>query len=116
MKLRFQADADFNHRIVAGLRRLEPVIDLQTAGQATLEGKADPEVLALCADQGRTLVTHDQKTMPHHFAAFIAGRSSPGVIIVPQDLPIGQAVQELYLARTASEAEEWVHVIRRLPL
>ena len=54
--------------------------------------------------------------MPHHFAAFIAGRSSPGVIIVPQDMPIGQAVQELYLAWTASEAEEWVNGIRRLPL
>ena len=61
-------------------------------------GKADPDVLIYCADQERVLVTHDQKTMPHHFAEFIAGRSSPGVIIVPQDMPIGQAVQELYLA------------------
>ena len=116
MKLRFQADADLNQRIVAGVRRLEPAIDLQTAGHAMLEGKADPEVLACSADQGRALVTHDQKTMPHHFAAFIAGRSSPGVIIIPQDMPIGQAVQELYLAWTASEAEEWVNGIRRLPL
>ena len=75
MKLRFQADADLNQRIVAGVRRLEPAMDLQTAGHAMLEGKADPEVLAWSADQGRVLVTHDQKTMPHHFAAFIAGRS-----------------------------------------
>ena len=29
------------------------------------------------------------------FAAFISDRSSPGVIIVPQDIPIGQAVQEI---------------------
>ena len=46
MKLRFQADADLNQRIVAGVRRLEPAMDLQTAGHAMLEGKADPEVLA----------------------------------------------------------------------
>ena len=46
MKLRFQADADLNQRIVAGVQRLEPAIDLQTAGHAMLEGKADPEVLA----------------------------------------------------------------------
>ena len=116
MRLRLQADADLNQRIVAGVRRLEPAIDFQTAGQAALESRVDPEVLRLCAEQSRILVTHDQKTMPHHFAAFIGERSSPGVIIVPQDMPIGQAVRELYLAWTASEAEEWINAIRRLPL
>ena len=54
--------------------------------------------------------------MPHHFAAFITGRSSPGIIIVPQAMPIGEVVQEVYLAWTASEAEEWINGIRRLPL
>lgn len=116
MKLRFQADADLNQRIVAALRRLEPAIDCQTAGTASLEGKSDAEVLAACADEGRALLTHDQKTMPHHFAAFISERASPGVIIVPQDMPIGEAVREVYLAWTASESEEWVNGIRRLPL
>jgi len=116
MKLRLQADADLNQRIVAGLRRLEPAIDLQSAAEAIFEGKSDLEVLAYCADQRRTLLTHDQKTMPHHFATFLAERTSPGVIIVPQDMPIGQVVHEVYLAWVASEAEEWVNGIRRLPL
>lgn len=116
MKLRFQADADLNQRIVAGVQRLEPAIDFRTAGQAALEAKADPEVLKLATEAGCILVTHDQKTIPHHFAAFISERSSPGVIIVPQDMPIGQAVRELFLAWAASEAEEWVNTIRRLPL
>jgi len=116
MKLRFQADADLNQRIVAGVQRLEPAIDFRTAGQAALEAKSDAEVLKLAMEAGRILVTHDQKTIPHHFAAFICERSSPGVIIVPQDMPIGQAVRELFLAWAASEAEEWVNTIRRLPL
>ncbi len=116
MKLRLQADADLNQRIIAGVWRLEPAIDFQTATQAALEGRTDPEVLEYCAGQGRILVTHDQRTMPQHFAARIASSQSPGVIIVPQDMPIGQAVQELYLAWMASEAEEWVNCIRRLPL
>jgi len=116
MKLRFQADADLNQRIVAGVQRLEPAIDFLTAGQSALGAKADPVVLRICAEGGRILVTHDQKTIPHHFAAFISERSSPGVIIVPQDMPIGQAVRELFLAWSASEAEEWVNMIRRLPL
>ena len=96
--------------------RLEPAVDFQTATQGALEGKTDREVLEYCAGQGRILVTHDQRTMPLHFAAFIASGSSPGVIIVPQDMPIGQAVRELYLAWMASDAEEWIDAIRRLPL
>jgi len=31
MRLRFQADADFNRRIVIGLRRREPAVDFQDA-------------------------------------------------------------------------------------
>ncbi|MDP1586812.1 MAG: hypothetical protein Q8M07_03615 [Prosthecobacter sp.] len=31
MKPRFQADADLDQRIVAGLARLEPAVDFQTA-------------------------------------------------------------------------------------
>ncbi|MEO8350505.1 MAG: hypothetical protein ABI680_02170 [Chthoniobacteraceae bacterium] len=73
-------------------------------------------MLALCADAGRVRVTHDQKTIPHHFAAFVEGRPSPGVIIVPQHMPVGVAIGELYLAWRASEAEEWVNTILRLPL
>lgn len=116
MKLRLQADADLSQRIVAGVWRLEPALDFQTAVRAGLEGKTDPQVLENCAEQGRLFVTHDQKTMPHHFGEHIATRSSPGVIIAPQDMPIGQAVQELYLAWTAIDAEEWINAIRRLPL
>ena len=40
---------------------------------------------------GRVLVTHDQKTMPRHFAAFIAAETSPGVLIIPQQLPVATA-------------------------
>jgi hypothetical protein len=32
------------------------------------------------------LISHDRKTMPAHFARFLDSRSSPGLIIVPQDL------------------------------
>lgn len=74
MKVRLQADADLNQRIVTGLRRLEPAVDFQTAASAALEGKLDPEILAFCADSGRLLVTHDQRTMPHHFGEFIRTR------------------------------------------
>lgn len=116
MKPIFQADADLDQRIVAGLMRLEPSIDFQTAHEARLKAVPDEEVLAQCAAVGRILVSHDQKTMPGHFADFIVNQDSPGVIIVPHHMSVGDAVRELYLAWTASEAAEWRNRILRLPL
>lgn len=77
--VRFLADADFNHSIVKGCRRLEPAMDFLSANEAELEGVADPIVLAVAAAQGRVSVTHDRQTMPRHFGEFLAsGCSSPG--------------------------------------
>jgi len=67
MKARFQADADFSHRIVSAVRRREPAIDFQSANVLNLRGLDDPEVLALAAQEGRVLVSHDLTTMPDHF-------------------------------------------------
>jgi hypothetical protein len=104
---RFQADADFNQRIVAATVRREPAIDFRTADEAGLRGLLDPEILARAAAEGRVLVSHDRKTMPHHFGEFLSRVSSPGVLIFPQYLPIGVVVEELVLIWTATEASEW---------
>lgn len=116
MSVRFQADADLNHIIVKATLRREPSMDFQTAHAAGLVGVPDPEVLALAAHAGRVLVTHDRKTMPTHFAAFIGHTASSGVIVIPQKLPIRVAVEDLLLIWTASEAEEWRNRIQVLPL
>jgi hypothetical protein len=116
MSVRFQADADLNHIIVKATLRRESSIDFQTAHGAGLVGVPDQEVLALAAQAGRVLVTHDRKTMPKHFAAFIGHTASSGVIIVPQKLPVRVVVEELLLIWTASEAEEWINRIQVLPL
>ncbi|NJL42595.1 MAG: DUF5615 family PIN-like protein, partial [Pseudanabaena sp. SU_2_4] len=78
MNIRYQADADLNQAIVTGVLRREPAIDFQTAFAAKLEGLKDPEVLAIAAQQGRVLVSHDRKTMPLEFAKFITKHQSPG--------------------------------------
>ena len=116
MKVRFQADADLNEILVKAVLRREPDIDIQTARAAGLAGLADNDVLALAARSGRLLLTHDRKTMPKHFAEFIAAKASAGVLIIPQKLPISQAVEELILVWVASEAEEWINRIYSLPL
>ena len=65
---------------------------------------------------GRVLVTHDQATMPRHFADFVRSQHSPGVIIVPQDLPLREAADDLILIWTATDADEWIDRIAFLPI
>jgi hypothetical protein len=116
MKIRFQADADLKQAIVAAVLRHEPSIDFQTADEAELKGVDDVDVLAIAAQEGRILVSHDKKTMPQHFAAFIQNNTSPGVFIVPQHLAIALAAEELFMIWYASESEEWSNRIVHLPL
>lgn len=101
MKIRFQADADLNQIILLATVRREPAMDFQTAGAAGLAHRRDKEVLAIAAREGRVLVTHDQKTMPRHFAEFIATEPSAGLLVIPQHLavavslcPLGQGTSE----------------------
>lgn len=75
----------------------------------------DSEVLRIAAESGRILVSHDRNTMPAHFADFLELQSSPGVIIVSQDLDIGAAIEDLLLIWAATEAEEWVDQLGFVP-
>jgi hypothetical protein len=116
MKVRFQADADLHQMIVTALVRREPGVDFQTATAAGLGGLLDPQVLERAATEGRVLVSHDQSTMPQHFAAFIQNQPSAGLLIVPQHLSYAVVIEELLLIWAASEAEEWINRIAYLPL
>jgi uncharacterized protein DUF5615 len=116
MKICFQADADLREVIIKALLRQEPTIDITSAHEASLAGLGDDKVLALAADKGRVLVTHDRKTMPYHFAVFISERMSPGIIVIPQDLSVTAAVEDLLLIWAASDASEWLNRICYLPL
>jgi hypothetical protein len=75
VKVRFQADADFDRRIVQATLRHGAGIDLQPATAARdgagLRGMPDDQVLAAAAHEGRILLSHDHRTMPGHFADFI---------------------------------------------
>lgn len=101
---------------MTGVLRREPAIDFQTALAAKLEGIQDSEVLVIAARQNRILVTHDRRTMPSEFAAFISNNQSPGVIIVSRRLAIDAVIDELVLIWAASSSEEWLNRIAKLPL
>jgi predicted nuclease of predicted toxin-antitoxin system len=116
VNVRYQADAGLNQTIVTGVLRRESKIDFQTATAAGLKGVKDSEVLAIAAQQGRILVSHDRKTMPSEFAVFITSNQSSGVIIVSRKLPTEVVIEQLLLIWAASNAEEWINRIAKLPL
>jgi hypothetical protein len=116
MRPRFQADADFNHKIVVGLRRREPAIDILSAHEGGVVGVPDPEVLTIAAELGRILVSHDRKTMPSYFTQLRKTLPSPGLIIVAQNLDIGIAIEDLVLIWAATDAEEWAERIGFVPI
>ncbi len=116
MRIRFQADADLNQLILLATVRREPAIDFQTAVAVGLMQLRDREVLAIAARERRVLVTHDQKTMPRHFADFITTETSTGLLVIPQHLSVAAAAEDLRLIWSATEADEWINRICFLPL
>jgi hypothetical protein len=74
-------------------------------------------VLELAAAVGRAVVSHDRNTMVGEFYRFLAeDHSSPGLIIVTQDLDEGDAIDDLLLIWGASDAEELRDRVRWVPI
>lgn len=74
-------------------------------------------MLAWAADEGRILLTHDEKTIPDYANERIrAGEEMAGVIVASDRLPIGMVIEELLIIVACSTAKEWVNQIQRLPL
>ncbi len=113
--IRFQADNDLRKAIVRGAIRREPALDFRSAQEARLDGVDDSEVLAISAREGRVLVSHDFNTMPAHFREFTSGRLSPGVLLVAQELPVGEAIDSLVAIWEASEPLEWENRLCLIP-
>ncbi len=117
MTVRFLADEDIDVAIITGLRYREPAIDILDVKTARLRGIKDQALLELAAQQGRILITHDRNTMTRHFYRRVAaGESGPGLFIVPQQPhAVGEIVEALLLAWSASQIEEWWNRIVYIP-
>jgi hypothetical protein len=116
LKARLLADADLRYSIVRGFRSRAPTADFLAARGVVSQSLDDPHLLALAADLGRVLVSHDRKTMPGHFYRFLEARESPGVILIPQLRAIGKAIEDLHWVWECMEADEFLNQITYLPL
>jgi hypothetical protein len=114
VKVRFQADANLDPDIGLGLQRPDPSLDYRGALGLIPDGMPDPDLLGLAAEDGRVLVTNDLR-MPKHFAKFIAVRDSPGLLLVPSRISIGETIEGLFICWLSWSAEEMRNQIRWLP-
>jgi hypothetical protein len=101
-----QADANLKAAIIYGVRRHGPEVDFKRAEAVPLTGVKDPEVLAISAREGRVLVSHDERTMPRHLRDFTRHTHSPGIIIVPDEMGIGPAIESILLICASCQPEE----------
>src|SRR5882762_6556836 len=91
-------DVNLNQRILRGLQRAVPHLDCIVAQKVGLGATEDPLLLEQAAAQNRIVVTHDLKTMPKFaYERVNAALPMPGVIAVPDSLPIGHAIEDLML-------------------
>lgn len=115
--MRFATDEDFNNRILRGLLRRNPDLDIVRVQDAGLVGRGDAEVLEWAAREGRVLLTHDVTTMKRHVDERTdAGLPMPGVFEVSQHTPIALAIEDLLLLAVCSLEGEWEGQVRFLPL
>lgn len=115
--LRFLADEDFNNRIVRGLLRRQPDLDIVRVQDISLGGAPDAVVLAWAAQEERILLTHDVSTVTRiAYERMAAGGEIAGVIEVSQSAALGQAIEDILLIAATVTAQEFRNKIEYLPL
>ena len=115
--LRLLIDENVNHDILRGLIRRVPELDFLVVAQIGLAGTPDIELLRWAAQETRTIVTHDQKTMIPDAQKLIAQHESiAGVILVPNGMRIGAGIADLELSVLTQSQADMRDRIQRLPL
>lgn len=115
--LKLVSDENFDADILRGLYRRRPELDVMRVQDAGLSAASDPDILAWAAAEGRIILTHDRDTMPcFAYQRVRAGQAMPGVFLVSDLMPTGQAIDEILLAVDCLTPEECRDFVRFLPL
>jgi hypothetical protein len=115
--LRLVSDENFNGDIVRGLLRRQPELDIVRVQDVGLMQTPDPDILEWAANQDRLLLSHEVSTVPPAAYQRIGdGKPLPGVFIVPDRMPIGQAIDEILFLSMDVEPDEWKDQVLFLPL
>ena len=115
--IKLVADENFNNKVIRGVLRRDSSVDIVRVQDAGLSGTDDPVVLEWAAREGRILLTHDASTITRYaYERVKSGQPMPGVFEVSEDVPIGQAIEDIILLAQCSLEGEWEGQVRYLPL
>jgi hypothetical protein len=110
-------DENFHHRILRGLRRHLPALNYLLVQDTDASQQNDAAVLDWAVAHNRVVIMHDVNTMTKHaYTRLEAGQPLPGMIILPKELAIGRAIEELVMLLTCSHPEEFPNRVIHLPL
>lgn len=111
------ADENFDNRIIRGLLRQKPKLDIVRIQDVELSGASDPEVLEWAARERRVLLTHDVSSITRcAYERIQAGQLMFGVFEVNRAVPIVRAIEDILLLAECSLSDEWQGQVRYLPL
>ena len=114
--VRLLSDENFNGRIVRGVLRQRPGIDLVRAQDVGLSGVDDPAVLEWAAQNDRIVISHDQNTLVGFALDRVTGgQPMPGLFVVDSSAAVGRVINDLMLIDDATEHAEWANRIEYLP-
>jgi hypothetical protein len=115
--MRFLADENFHGDMFRGIIAAYPELDIVRVQDTAFVGAKDEVLLEEAARQGAILLTHDAQTMTKYANDRIkAGLPMPGVILVIEGTPIGQAIADLTVMIGAGTSTDFVHQVRYIPL
>ena len=113
----FLVDQNFNEHIVDGLTRRDATLEFIHVRDVGLAAAPDPVVLEWAAANRLVLLTHDRKTIPPHaYDRVAAGLPMPGVFLVDDGMPIGQAIDQLLIAAHCLDPGECKDIVKHFPL
>ena len=115
--IRLLTDEDFDHSILRGLIRRVPHLDFVLVHDVGLTSQPDLALLKWAASKHRSIMTHDKKSMiPYAEQLVRQGEPMAGLILVPQSLGIGRAIDDLELIVECYSESDMRDSIERLPL
>ena len=115
--IKFVIDEDLDNRILRGLLRHQPDLNIIRVQDTHLAGQSDPEILEWAFQESRILLTHDISTMTKHaYERMRSGKQIAGIVEVPQSLPIGKAIEDILTLAMVSSMKEFENQIQYLPL
>lgn len=115
--IKILADQNLNGRILRGLKSRIFELDCVTTQELGIQKYADYDLLTFAAEENRIVLTHDARTFPDFaYEKISKGERMCGVIVISNQISIGQAIDEIEVALNCTTESEWENNITRIPL